>query len=329
MVRTLRGRLALTLVLVMLGATACGDDGDDGDGGEAQAGEELTTINLGVLPLADHAPLFYGIEQGFFADEGLDVQTQQGQGGAAMTSSVMEDELQFATGNYISLMLARQENIGIQVVSGLANGSATPDGGTQALLVKEDSGISEVEDLAGKTFGVNALANIAELVVRATLDDHGVDASGVQFRELDWPALNEAALEGEVDVVVQAEPFVTFGKDAGLVSLLDPMYETMPALPLGMVFASESWLDENPDLAAAFDRALQRSLEATSDEDAMRETMKATTEIPPEVVDTLPLPNWGSEIDRSEVALLGELAARHGILDEEPDVDELIWTDRS
>lgn len=321
---TFRARLALFVGLTVL-AAACGDDGGGSDV-QADSGEDLTTIKVGVLPLADHAPLFYGIEQGFFADEGLEIQTEPGQGGAAMTSAVMGNELQFATGNYISLMLARQENVEIQVVSSLASGAATPEGGTQALLVSEDSGIEEVEDLAGKTFGVNALANISELTVRAVLDEHGVDASGIRFSEIDWPELNDAVLEGEVDAVVQAEPFVTFGKQAGLVSLLDPMYETMPSLPLGMVFAAESWLEENPELAAAFYRAYQRSLEATSDEDAMRETMKATTETPPEIIDTLPLPNWEPEIDRSNVTRLGELAAKHGILDEEPNVDELIWT---
>lgn len=322
MMRTLRARLGLLLVLAVL-AVACGDDGNGDD--DAEAGDGLTPIKIGVLPLAENAPLFYGIDQGYFAEEGLDVQTQTGQGGAAMTSAVMENELQFATGNYIPLMLARQESIGIQVVSSHASGAATPESGTQALLVREDRGISDVQDLAGKTFGVNALTSISELTVRAMLDKHGVDASDIRYREIDWPLLNDAVLEGEVDVVVQAEPFVTFGKREGLVSLVDPMYETMPAMPLGMVFASESWLEENPDLAAAFYRAFQRSLEATSDEEAMRETMKAITEIPPEVVDTLPIPNWQPQIDRSKVAELGELAAKYGILDEEPNVDELIW----
>ena len=44
------------------------------DAGDEPAGEELTTIAVGVVPVVDVAPLYLGIDQGFFEEEGLDVQ---------------------------------------------------------------------------------------------------------------------------------------------------------------------------------------------------------------------------------------------------------------
>ena len=116
------------------------------------------------------------------------------------------------------------------------------------------------------------------------------------------------------------------GSIEGLINLLDPLYETEPSLPVGLVFGSEEWLGENPELASAFYRALQRSLEAASDEEAMRDAIAANTETPPDLAAEIALDNWQPEIDRAKLVILGQLATRYGILEEEPNLDELIWT---
>jgi NitT/TauT family transport system substrate-binding protein len=325
--RTRTAPLGVLLALAVV-AAACGDD-DDGDENRASAEdtvEEMTPITVGILPIADVAPLQYGVEQGFFADEGLDVTLQVGEGGAALAPAVMSGQYQFAHGNYISLMQARQNNVPVQAVSNVVNGADAPDEGVTGLLVAPDSGIDSVDDLAGKTFAVNTLGTLDELIVRATLGENGVDDSGISFVEVPFPQMNAAIQAGDVDAAGQPQPFVTLGERAGLVKLLDPIYETAPSMPLGVMFASESWLEENPDLANAFYRAMQRSLEAASDEEAMRETIAANTQIPPDIVDQMPLPNWQPETDREAIALVGELSTKYGILDEEPELDGLIWT---
>jgi NitT/TauT family transport system substrate-binding protein len=316
-------------------AAACGGDDDDAGGtdagtsgaeGSGSESGELTPIKVGILPVADLAPLYNGIEQGFFEDEGLDVTTEVGQGGAALVPAVQSGEYQFAFGNYVSLMLARQNGVDMQIVSNVVSGADTPDRGTNGLLVAPDSGIESIDDLAGKTFAVTTLDNVAEVNIRTTLREHDVDDSDIDFVELPFPDMNAAVESGDVDVAWQAEPFVTLGEADGLVSVADPMYETTPSMPLAGMFASQSWLEDNPDLANAFYRAMQRSLEAASDEEAMRDAIAANTETPPEVVAELALANWQPELDEDKLALVGRLATDYDILDAEPDLDELVWT---
>src|SRR5262245_38947694 len=70
------GRGALRAVALagamLLLVASCGGDDDDGDEaegtGEAPAEEELTQIDVGVVPVVDVAPLYLGIEQGFFEE---------------------------------------------------------------------------------------------------------------------------------------------------------------------------------------------------------------------------------------------------------------------
>jgi NitT/TauT family transport system substrate-binding protein len=325
------GRLLLGLALALTtAAAACGGDdgGDDeagSEGGGAETPEELTEITVGILPVADLAPLYHGIEQGFFEEEGLDVSTEVGQGGAALVPAVQSGDYQFAFGNYVSLMLARQNGVGVQIVTNVVNGAERPDRGTNALLVAPDSGIDGVEDLAGKRFAVTTLANVAEVNIRTTLREAGVDDEDISFVELPFPEMNAAVQAGDVDVAWQAEPFVTLGEAAGLVNIGDPMYSTTPSMPLAGMFAAEAWIQENPDLVEAFDRAMRRSLEDAADEEAMRASIEANTQTPPDVIEDLALANWQPELDMDKLQLVGDLAADYGLLEGEPDLDELVW----
>jgi NitT/TauT family transport system substrate-binding protein len=321
-------------VLAVVGMTAagCGDDdggeatAGDGDTEEAEGGaEELTPITVGILPIADLAPLYHGIEAGYFEEEGLDVTTEIGQGGAALVPAVVSGEYQLAFGNYVSLMLARQNGVDVQIVANVVNGADTEDRGTNALLVAPDSGIAGVEDLAGKTFAVTTLENVGEVNIRTTLREAGVDDDDIEFVELPFPDMNAAVESGEVDVAWQAEPFVTLGEKAGLVNIADPMYATTPSMPLAGLFASGAWIEENPDLVEAFDRAMQRSFDASDDEEAMRAAIEANTQTPPDILPELALANWQPELDTDTLALIGELATEYGVLEEEPDLDQLVW----
>lgn len=318
----MRGRIRAalgTVLAIAMVAAACGDDGDDG-------GEELTPITVGILPIADMAPLYYGIEQGFFKDEGLDVTTTISPGGEPSITAVLNGEMELALSEYVSLMLARQAGRDVQVVMNWVNGAGTPDHGKNGLLVRADSGMEDVEDLEGKTFAVNLLNNLEEIVVKSVLDDNGLDYDSVEFVEEPFDSMNSLVESGDVDAASQTQPFVLLGERAGLVNLLDPIYEAIPSMPLGSVFASQSWLEENPETANAFYRAVERSFEAASDEAAMRDAIVANTEIDAELVEELPLSDWDAQIDLGKLSLLAERGVKYGVLSQEPDLDQLIWT---
>jgi NitT/TauT family transport system substrate-binding protein len=320
------------LLAVALLTAACGGDDDDDDAttgggsGDGDATEELTPIKVGILPLSGLAPLWYGIEQGYFEDEGLEVTTEIGEGGAALTPAVLGNDYQFAIGEYVSLLQARENDVGIQVVSNLTNGASEADQGINALTVTAGSGIESVEDLAGTTIAVNGLGGVDDVTVKAILDDNGIDPASVQFTEVPFPDMNAAVEAGRVDVASQPEPFVTLGEQAGLVNLLDPYYEAIPSMPLGLVFGSEQWLGDNPDLASAFLRALDRSIEASSDTEAMKAAIVANTDIDAELVELIALDRWDAEVNTDGLQTLSEMALRYEVLEEEPDLDALVWT---
>lgn len=327
MIRTITATLAMALALTSAG---CGDDEEAAPAG-AQDGavEEMTTITVGVLPIADVAPIFLGVEKGFFREENLDVKTQFASGGAALVPAVLGDDFQFGFANAISLLLAQERGLPVEIVTEATQGGTNEKDSGYGLMVPEDSPITSVEDMEGKTFAVNSLKSQAEVTTKATLENHGVDPESAKFIEVPFPEMNAAVERGAADVAWQAEPFVTLGIADGFRKVADWAVETAPRLSLSTYFGAKPYLDANPEVAAAFTRAMNRSLDyAGSHEDEVREIIPAYSEIPPEVAQKITMPHFTSELNVESIRRLADLGRKYGVLDT-AEVDDILPTERS
>jgi ABC-type nitrate/sulfonate/bicarbonate transport system substrate-binding protein len=311
------------LVLLLLIATGCGDDDDgvpDSEGGRSQ-------ITVGVIPIADVAPAYLGIDKGFFREEGLDVELQPIEGGAAVIPAVAKGDVQFAFGNAVSLAFAQQRGIDFQYVTEGVQGGASSKDSTNGLIVHKDSGIRTPRDLAGKTFAVNTLNSLGEVTIKTALEKEGVDVSGLEFVEVPFPDMIPALERKQFDVAWATEPFISAALAAGHRKILDPMIGTHPRLTLAAYFASTEFVEQNPELVDKFKRAMNRSLDyAAAHEQEAREAIKRNTEIPPEVVDKMPLPYWTSELNTESIRVLLRQCEKYGYFDEEIDVEAILGT---
>jgi NitT/TauT family transport system substrate-binding protein len=307
---------------------ACGDDDDGGDaetGGEAPAEEELTTIAVGVVPVVDVAPLYLGIEKGFFEEEGLDVQPAVAQGGAAIIPAVVQGDQEIGFSNIVSLLIGQTEDLPVQVISQGIQATDDPENDTAAIAVTADSDIQDAADLGGKTIAINTLRNISELTVSAALEGEGVDVSTINFVEVPLPDMVGQLEAGQVDAAGLVEPFITTGKAAGHRMLIYDRVATEPELTVATYFTSDSYLESNPEVVEGFVSAMNRSLEyATENPDEARQAIGEYTEIPPEVLEDVVLPLWQTDLNVPSIELISELMVTFGITDEQADVDALI-----
>jgi NitT/TauT family transport system substrate-binding protein len=307
---------------------ACGDDDDGGDaetGGEAPAEEELTTIAVGVVPVVDVAPLYLGIEKGFFEEEGLDVQPAVAQGGAAIIPAVVQGDQEIGFSNIVSLLIGQTEDLPVQVISQGIQATDDPENDTAAIAVTADSDIQDAADLEGKTIAINTLRNISELTVSAALEGEGVDVSTINFVEVPLPDMVGQLEAGQVDAAGLVEPFITTGKAAGHRMLIYDRVATEPELTVATYFTSDSYLESNPEVVEGFVSAMNRSLEyATENPDEARQAIGEYTEIPPEVLEDVVLPLWQTDLNVPSIELISELMVTFGITDEQADVDALI-----
>lgn len=316
----------LTLVgLVAAVAAGCGSADDQGGGETAAEGGGVQTLTVGVIPAVDVAPLYLGIEKGFFREEGLDVKPELVQGGPASIAAVMSGDDQIAFAGTVPLILARAQGLPVKIVAAGNRAAEDPAEAWEGLIVKDDDSINSLKDLEGTTIATNAVKGMTELTVRELLEREGVDVSTIKFTEVAIPDMPAALSGGRVPVVGMSEPFMSVALQDGAKSVT-PMFAGLePGMMVGTYFTSEETLSKDPELVAKFRRAMNASLDyAQAHPEEARAIVATYAEIPPPLLKALKLPLWGSDLNQPSIQLMADLAEKHGFAEEKVDVGELI-----
>jgi NitT/TauT family transport system substrate-binding protein len=315
--------IAMVLAVAALSVAGCGDETESG--GRAK-------VTVGLIPIADVAPVYLGIQKGFFEEEGIEVETQVAQGGAEIVPQVMNGDVEIGFSNTPSLLSAAVEGLPIEIVAPAGGSPPKKEGKGEnvegALMVKEGSRIRGYADLAGKTVAVNALGNVIDVTVNAALERHGVDPTTVERLEVPFPDMLAALDAGRVDAAFLATPFKTIAERSGSYRAVGfSIYETRPELIYIGYFVSRQWAEDNEELLERFLSALRRSmLYAAGHEQETRATIGEYTELPKDLLPALPPLNRRPDCEELETSseLLGRLMVRYGALDREPKLAELI-----
>ncbi|MGH2981547.1 MAG: ABC transporter substrate-binding protein [Solirubrobacterales bacterium] len=315
--------LAIVVAAALLALAGCGDD-DEGTGGAN--GEEVTQINVGVLPISDVAPLYVGIEQGFFRDQGLEVKPRIVQGGAEVVTGVVSGDFEFGFAATEPIILAKAEGLPLKIVTTGNQAAEDPKQAWTGLMVKEDGPIDEPADLEGRTIAVNALQSTPQLATLSMLDEAGVNIDSLEFIEAPFPDMPAALDAGRVDAVTAAEPFLPQIRAAGGTSLGDYFYELEPGMTIGTYFTTDQRIGEDPELIESFATAMNESLEyAQANEEQARAAIGTFTEIPPPVLKEIALPPWSSDLRRPTIQLMADQALKYGFIEEPVEADSIIW----
>ena len=117
--------LALGLAVTLAVAAACSSGDDDSADGGGDSGP--TKITVGTLPIANAAPMYLGMEKGFFEEENLTIEPQVGEGGAALIPSLVSGDAQFAFVGVIPAITAVAQDVPIRIVTSSDDAAATED----------------------------------------------------------------------------------------------------------------------------------------------------------------------------------------------------------
>jgi NitT/TauT family transport system substrate-binding protein len=324
-VRTRTWHLVVFLLALALAAAGCGDDEEPAGGGGDAESAQPTTLKVGVIPIADVAPLYLGVKQGYFEEEGLKIEPALAEGGAAIVPAVMAGDNQIGFSNTTSLIIAASKKLPVQIIAQGVQGGTGEDDAWDAVLVPKGSEIKSAEDLAGKTIAVNTLNNVGPLTINTALEKRGIDYKGIKYVEVPFPDMNAALESGRVDAAWVVEPFYSQGLGAGSKALLHPYEETAENLTVATYFASKEYIAENREIVDGFKRAIEKSLQyASENPDAVRQIVTEYTQIPPEAAESIKLPVWSADLGEDTIQETIDLAANYGFVEEPPSLDDLI-----
>jgi NitT/TauT family transport system substrate-binding protein len=240
----------------------------------------------------------------------------------AMVSGANE----FGFAGYVPAMVAAGRDIPVKVVANADNGASTDKEEWTKIVVPGDSSIRSVDDLAGKTIASNSLKGVGEVVIKASLEEQGVDPNSIKLLEVPFPDMPAALERKQVDAVWITEPFLTQVLASGARAVDAPLTTLGKEYPNAAYLVTEKYLAENEDAVERFVRAMNRSLDyARANPDEARAVIPEFTQIPPDVAEAMLLPHWPTEIDRAQLEELQDYATKYEVVTGEVNLDDLIW----
>lgn len=263
-------------------------------------------VRVGYIPIADCSQLFVAIENGYFRDEGLEVEPVSLPGGSKILEALGSNSLEIGFSNLASLVLAH--DAGLPFVAFTGGPAEDAQHKEHAIMLKQGSGIKRVPDLAGKRIALNTRKNIDELMITLLLRKHGLGPDQVSFVEVPFPRMINVLQAGDVDAAAAIEPFVTFGSKQGNVVLSYNYLEIQPMTDISSFVATTNWLERNPGVAVRFRRALQKATDfANSHESETKAILSKYTRLDHEQLKDVTLPFFTNSVSEER---LNELIAR-------------------
>ena len=161
----------------------------------SDAADKLTVM-LDWFINPDHAPLFVALENGYFADAGLEVEL--------IPPADPNDPPKLVAAGKADLAVSYQPQLHLQVAEGLplvriATLVATP---LNTLLVLADGPVQSIADLNGRTVGYS-VGGFEDALLGAMLERHGLSVDDVTLVNVNF-SLSPSLISGQVDAVIGA-----------------------------------------------------------------------------------------------------------------------------
>lgn len=240
---------------------------------------DKVTFQLDWLPGGDKAPVYVGLEKGFFAEEDLEVTIAQGRGSTDALTKLTTGQADVGLSDLVALLVAKA-NDDIPVKGVYSVFSEAP----HAFYTVKGSGIDSVGDVANKTIATSPFTS-SNIFLPLLLDVNSVDEASIKLIKSDPGALNPMLLTGRTDVVISwitdAEKYRSMATEAGKELQVLPWYDAGLEFYATSVIASERFLNERPDVARRFIKAYAKSIEYTWAHP--EESAEAVHEVVPEV----------------------------------------------
>ncbi len=283
---------------------------------------------IGYLDISASLPLFIADRNGYFVDEGVAVEAVEVGTSNELVDAVVAGNLEvFVEASAVPVLAAQLEDPGRLKVFSVS--SITREAPFDALLVRNDSPLQTLADLAGTRIGVFP-GSTASSLLRKFLVDQGADVADIEFMPM--PPQNHvmALLDDTVDAVHAYEPTIAIALDGGGVRrLYGSVYaEMLSPNPQGVAAISARFLEDDPTRARAVVRALERAMTFMNDDAAAaRPVLADRLNLEPGVADRSVLLHMlpHDQLDASVLQRYADMLTSLGELSGTVDVNALLY----
>ena len=339
--RILASLLSAVLAVGLL--TACSGESEDsgkteqdGSGSAVQKEEEeLTKVTLNeVAHSIFYAPMYVAIEEGYFEEEGIELDLVCGFGADKTMTAVISGEADIGFMGSEASIYTYNEGATDYVV----NFAQLTQRAGNFLVAREKMDDFSWEDLKGHLILGGRKGGMPEMVFEYILKENGIDPEeDLEINQsIDFGSTAAAFSEGQGDFTVEFEPGATTLESEGKGYVVASLGEDSGYVPYTAFSAKRSYIDENPDIIQGFTNALQKGMDyvqAHSPEEIASVIEPQFPETDLETITTIVTryydqDTWKSNLifEESSFDLLQDILESAGELEKRAPYDDLVTT---
>jgi NitT/TauT family transport system substrate-binding protein len=221
-----------------------------------QPTSEPVTLKVVLLPWLDFAPFFIAQEEGYFAEQGLQVEFIKMTNVSEVIPTLAQGDLDVGGGAInAGLLNSVAQGAHIRVVADKSR--IAPTGcayaGLMARTALTEAGeLDSPAQLRGRRIVVGPTASFGSFYVEELLNRASLTLDDIEIVDVPSPARGEALEKGTIDLAQAAEPWVSRISETGHATMWMPIRRVRPDFQMGFVVFGPTLLDENPDAGKRF-----------------------------------------------------------------------------
>ena len=305
------------LLIIVFTLISCGNE------------QELIDISLALdwYPNSNHAGIYYGIDNGYFEENNINVDVYTPSDPASILQTVASGRDEFGISYQPDLLLARSEGIPVVAVHSIVK---TP---LNSIMTLGDSGIDNPSKLKNKTIGYPGIPlNIG--ILSSILEEQGLTIDDVELVDVGFD-LVPALLSERVDAIIGAfwsHESILIELEGREVNILKFEEWGIPKYHELVLVTSEEYLKNNEEIVEkfvdAFSRGYEKSIE--NNDESMEALIAAFPEVNVELETQgikLLSPLWQESFDSDGMDnwnKFGDWMKDKGLISESLDVEKSI-----
>lgn len=291
--------------------------------GSSDAEDGRKHLRVSLSRYFANAPLLIAREEGFFADEGLDVEFVDHVGSASQLAPALAQGRVDVVASGVTTGILNAIGHGERIRLVADRGSYTPHGCSSSAVVAR-RGLLEpgrelgAEDVRGRRFATSSPSSGSVYVIEALLDSLGLTLEDVETDYVPSVGQLDALNNGAVDFVPAIEPHLTKLVAAGH-RIAMPDERILPGFHSGAIMFGRRPLEDR-DAGRRFARAYLRAVRQYNEGKTERnvEVLSRATRLDPATVRAICWPPLRADgrIDVESIVAFQEWSHRKGYLDE-------------
>ena len=250
-------KLIITLIVIVVLAVATVVIINNIDNDVETVGNDITTLQVNeVTRSVFYAPQYLAIENGYFEEEGLELELTTGQGADKVMTAVLsgQSDIGFCGPEAAIYVYNEGKEDYIEVFAQMTQ----KDG--SFLVSKEPTDNFQWADLKGKTVIPGRKGGVPYMTFEYVLKQNGINPQTnlVLGDSIKFDLMAGAFAGGEAEYVTLFEPTASMTEEAGKGYIVASVVEASGEIPYTAYCAKKSYIKSNPDIIEGFTRAVYK-----------------------------------------------------------------------